>query len=257
MRLYLTSYNPAICSYCTRDGKAVYKVSCSSTGLGETTAMIWRALPKLDATTEEMLWAEKHFGHDPILHPSIPYFNEENIDHPRGSFEFQDDGIMSWAGPPPTVDDYKRHSSKTEAGVGLTHIADIELHTIASTIIRHLGNEWRASEFFRKAGWSWYGSDRIFEGPDGKEYRWKMGPSVSELFLVDGDPKEEREKPHVPLLVARFSSLNPSEKAPAFLEISPAGEDMSDWILITFVYIELLRNRRQRNAHVNSPTLSK
>jgi hypothetical protein len=198
MRLYLTSYNPAICSYCTRDGKAVYKVLCSSTGLGETTATIWRAFPKLDATTEEMLWVEKHFGHDPISHPSIPYSNEENVDHFRGSFEFQDDGIMSWAGPPPTIDDYRRHSSKTEAGVGLTHIAEIELHTIASTIIRHLGNEWRANEFLRKAGWSWYGrsgnlfdvlstrliylfsSDRIFKGPDGKEYRWKMGPSVSE-----------------------------------------------------------------------------
>lgn len=157
MRLYLTSYNPASCSYCKRDGKAVYKVSCSSTGLGETTATIWRALPKLDATTEETLWAEKHFGDDPLLHPSISYPNEDNVEIRRGSFESQEDGIMSWVGPPPTVDDYRRHSSETEARVGLTHIAEIELHTISSTIIRHLGNEWRASEFFRKAGWSWYG----------------------------------------------------------------------------------------------------
>lgn len=34
-------------------------------------------------------------------------------------------------------------------------------------------------------------------------------------------------------------------QAPSLLEIFPAGSDMEDWILITFVYIELLRNGRR------------
>ncbi|KAF9481310.1 hypothetical protein BDN70DRAFT_855358 [Pholiota conissans] len=242
MRLYLTSYNLANCSYCTRDGKTVYKVSCSSSGLGEITATIWRSLSKLEPTPEEVLWAEKHFGDDAIPHPSVPYTNEEPIESYRKSLESQDDELLSWAGPPPTVDDYKRCSSKSEAKQGLTNVAEIEMHSISSTVIRHLGNEWKASEFFSKAGWGWYGSDRIFKGPDDNEYRWKMGPAGAELFLVDTDPKEERGKAHVPLLVARFSNaeLN-GDKLPAFLEIFPAGEDMADWILITFIYVEMMR----------------
>ncbi|KJA19140.1 hypothetical protein HYPSUDRAFT_44609 [Hypholoma sublateritium FD-334 SS-4] len=163
---------------------------------------------------------------------------------PRASTTSQDEQLSSWEGPP-TVDDYQRLSADTEADAGLAKIAEIELHTISSTIIRHLGNEWKTSDFFRKEDWSWYGSDRIFKGVDGKEYKWKMGSTVCELFLIDGDPKEEHGKAHVLLLVARFNAQSSPMQAPSSLEIFPAGSDMEDWILITFVYIELLRNGRR------------
>ncbi|KAF8957749.1 hypothetical protein BDZ97DRAFT_1706486 [Flammula alnicola] len=169
MQLYLTSYDPSNSSYCTQDGKVVYKV------------------------------------------------------------------LRLWEEPPPTLDDYNKAASESELGAGLTKIAEIDFHTISSTIIHHMGNNWKASDFFRKEGWSWYGRDRIFTGPDGKEYAWKMGPTVSELFLVPTDPKAEHT------LVARFRTPHVGiihETRLPSLEIFPAGEDMVDLILTTFIYNE-------------------
>ncbi|KAJ3502817.1 hypothetical protein NLJ89_g8718 [Agrocybe chaxingu] len=116
-----------------------------------------------------------------------------------------------------------------------------------------MDEEWKTSEFFRKEGWGWYGSNRIFTGSDGKEYRWKMGSSVSELFLHDTakDTTKHDSKTHVPLLVARFHDPQVSmyqKRRPASLEIFPVGEHMVELILITFIYIEKMRTDRQNSA---------
>ncbi len=157
MQLYLTTYDPSNSSYCTKTGKIVYKVACPVAKRPQTVT-IWRVLPSLEITSEATLWAEKHFGMETgganrrsFAHPPVEIMDLE----PRASTSSQDEQL-SWKGPP-TVDEYHRLSAESEAGAGLAKIAEIELHTISSTVIRHLGNEWKASEFFRKEGWSWYG----------------------------------------------------------------------------------------------------
>lgn len=152
MQLYLTSDDPANSVYCLREGKIAYKVACPHGKL----ATIWRALPNLAVTPEATLWMEKHFGSNASRTPHSYPDNHNINDEPRASFTSQDEQLTLWAGPP-TVEEYQRISSESERNAGLTKIAEIELHTISSTIIRHLGNEWKASVFFRKEGWSWYG----------------------------------------------------------------------------------------------------
>lgn len=158
MQLYLTTYDPSNSSYCTRAGKIVYKVAGPIAKRAQTTT-IWRALPSLEITPEATLWAEKHFGIEAgsANRRSFAYQPDESMDpEPRASTTSQDEQLSSWAGSP-TVDDYQKLSAEAEAAAGLAKIAEIELHSISSTIIRHLGNEWKASDFFRREGWSWYG----------------------------------------------------------------------------------------------------
>lgn len=87
--------------------------------------------------------------------------------------------------------------------------------------------------FFKKEGWGWRGSDRVFMAPDGRQYRWKLGTMAPEL----------RAHNHAQTLVARFHPGGKtcffSSRSP-FLEILPAGEHIADAILISFVYIEKL-----------------
>ncbi|TFK34265.1 hypothetical protein BDQ12DRAFT_613813, partial [Crucibulum laeve] len=123
-------------------------------------------------------------------------------------------------------------------------LGQIEFRTIQSSRIRYQGQEVETSAFFRKSGFGWHGRHRIFTGPDGKEYKWKLGIRVPELVVNDGTKTP----------VARFhrQRLGILSKArPASLEIFPAGEHIADVIVVTFVYIEKLRKDRERASRSN------
>ncbi|KAF8888282.1 hypothetical protein BD779DRAFT_1440221 [Infundibulicybe gibba] len=129
-----------------------------------------------------------------------------------------------------------RTRTRTSTNRGLhdqfSPFAQVEWHTLGSSKIRMGGEEIRTKDFFRKAGWGWIGRHRIFTAPDEKEYKWKM--SVNSTSLVTNDSAAVR--------VAKYRPKNHVvNRRPASLEISPAGEHMMDAILVTLIYIEMIR----------------
>ena len=100
----------------------------------------------------------------------------------------------------------------------------------------------------------------MFTGPNGVKYRWAMGafgmsyPKVSTFFspchrprrlnrvvkLVTADEKT---------VVAEFHRAHHfTKKQKARLEVQPAGMDMLDYIILTFVFAEDKRRERERRA---------
>ncbi|KIJ92577.1 hypothetical protein K443DRAFT_113354 [Laccaria amethystina LaAM-08-1] len=120
------------------------------------------------------------------------------------------------------------------------HLAEVDHGVFSSSQIRYGGQDLVTREFFRKGAWSWRGrrKGRMFTGPDGIEYRWKLGVHVPELCLNDS----------IDTPVARYhrSSLGILSPAhAAYLEVFPIGEHMVDLIVVTFVYIERLRQEEE------------
>ncbi|KAF9528075.1 hypothetical protein CPB83DRAFT_894783 [Crepidotus variabilis] len=130
-------------------------------------------------------------------------------------------------------------------------LAEIEYHSSSGSFkdsrIRMGNVNLLAKEVLRKGdlkgklkGWG----ERLYTGPDGIEYSWKMTPDNCELIqrqtkmpIVTFHPKEE----HL------FST---KKIRPAFLEVLPQGQHMLDDIIITFVYMERIRSEKTTTAAV-------
>ncbi|OBZ79594.1 hypothetical protein A0H81_00633 [Grifola frondosa] len=80
---------------------------------------------------------------------------------------------------------------------------------------------------------------RKLTGPDNRTYDWHM-KSACYLDFTDGSGST------VPIARMHPSSFWKSKKAQ--LEISPAGMDMVDLIVITFVYVQKKQEDSQRSA---------
>ena len=105
-------------------------------------------------------------------------------------------------------------------------------------------------------------SHRIFTGPDGKEYRWKLANTkpvvciTSSRYLLSTQAAPQFQlytNDDTNTHVAKFHqkdiiSITPNAKR-ATLEIYPAGEHMVDLIVVSLVYVEKLRRDRERAAH--------
>ncbi|KAH6901923.1 hypothetical protein BKA70DRAFT_1568113 [Coprinopsis sp. MPI-PUGE-AT-0042] len=154
------------------------------------------------------------------------------------------------------------HSSATNLGLEHREIASIRLRAVHTDEITMNGMTVLESNFFeKKMGSGVYASDRIFTGPDGTEYRWKMRSSKPELVL-NNSPET---------IIAKFhrehsSMMGLRDKVQASLELSifttsiqPAGmettaspsrleaeEALLDMILVTFVYVETTRAEREK-----------
>ncbi|SJL09014.1 uncharacterized protein ARMOST_12390 [Armillaria ostoyae] len=118
----------------------------------------------------------------------------------------------------------------------------IDWKTFVSSVMRYNGTEVKATKYLKKHGWGWYGRNRVFKGPDGKEYKWILRAS-SKLVLNDGSET----------LIAKFHTrkyglFSPAEARPAYLEILPEGEHMVDVIFFTFIYVEKIRKEEERAA---------
>ncbi|KAF9467770.1 hypothetical protein BDZ94DRAFT_1247646 [Collybia nuda] len=114
-------------------------------------------------------------------------------------------------------------------------LAKFEWKSFRSSKIRFTsrGREVKTRSFFKKQGMGWHGRSRAFVAPDGREYRWRLSANP-ELHLND-----ETKAP-----VARFHSGRSGafcKPQSACLEILPAGEHIIDTILVTFIYVEKLR----------------
>ncbi|KAF8652777.1 hypothetical protein AX16_004169 [Volvariella volvacea WC 439] len=113
------------------------------------------------------------------------------------------------------------------------HLARIDFVTFKPSRIAMGGQEVEVSSFFRKGDWGWSGRDRIFNGPDGREYKWLLAPRK---LVVNDSTQAVVAKFHEKL----FNFINHSRET-TYLEITPLGEHMVDIILVTFLYIEKLR----------------
>ncbi|TEB27947.1 hypothetical protein FA13DRAFT_1755962 [Coprinellus micaceus] len=122
-------------------------------------------------------------------------------------------------------------------------IGEVQFNTIKHSILTYKNVSQSVDKFFRKkASWVNLGSHRIFTGPDGKEYRWKVANTKPVLYTND-EAQTHVAKFHQQDII----SITPKAKA-ATLEIYPAGEHMVDLIVVTLVYIEKLRRDRERAA---------
>jgi len=114
--------------------------------------------------------------------------------------------------------------------------------------------------------WKWFSSDKLifrgrarlrteflpkcgkmrgsymFTGPDGVQYRWALGAfGMSYPKLVTTDEKKT--------VVAEFHRAHYiTKKRKARLEIQPAGMNMLDYIILTFVFAEHKRRDRETRA---------
>ncbi|KAF5370532.1 hypothetical protein D9757_010141 [Collybiopsis confluens] len=100
---------------------------------------------------------------------------------------------------------------------------------------RYSGQDVKVSDMFRKEGWGCWGRHRVFTAEDGKEYKWRMKGSYSELILNDGSKK----------IIAASRPWKFSMRKPHF-EIFPEGLHMIDEIFVTFIFVEELRKTSER-----------
>lgn len=119
-------------------------------------------------------------------------------------------------------------------------IARIHWRCFSSDRITFRGKATTRREFLPKCG-KMRGSYK-FTGPDGVEYRWAMGAmgtNSPRLVTTDGEKT----------VVAKFHRASYfRKKQKARLEVQPAGIDMLDYIVLTFVFAESKRRGRERGA---------
>ncbi|TFK20909.1 hypothetical protein FA15DRAFT_707698 [Coprinopsis marcescibilis] len=139
------------------------------------------------------------------------------------------------------------HKMHVESGNFLP-FAEFELHSFNQDRLR-MGTifDVSADEMFRcEPGIYFSGDDRIFLGPDNREYRWIATSRKVDLVVNDDTGT----------LVAKFHHKHHEifsfiqEPCPASFEIFPPGEHMIDLIMLTFIYAEIkrqhYRERRQK-----------
>ncbi|KIM49884.1 hypothetical protein M413DRAFT_439018 [Hebeloma cylindrosporum] len=143
---------------------------------------------------------------------------------------------------PSLIDDSVAGSEGKLSRSSFGHLATIEYRMVQDSWIRMGGTmDISTGEYFRKEGWTLLGRNRIFTGPDGREYIWKLGPFVCKLFVNDSDktPVAFFHRRHVGII---------GKARPASLEIFEAGRDMIDLIVVTGVYMAKLRKDKERAA---------
>ncbi|OAX33360.1 hypothetical protein K503DRAFT_859831 [Rhizopogon vinicolor AM-OR11-026] len=114
-------------------------------------------------------------------------------------------------------------------------LAEIQWHTFSSSVIKYGGKDLLTSQFIPTKGI--LGRRRVFQGPDGQSYKWKIGPR--ECILVLNDMEVAR---HHPMNVGLRKAGHE-----AYLEIFPLAEHMVDLVVLTFIYVEKLRRGTQES----------
>ncbi|KAJ2934597.1 hypothetical protein H1R20_g2497, partial [Candolleomyces eurysporus] len=129
-------------------------------------------------------------------------------------------------------------STKRMPNLTIAELATVKIRLLHSDEYTVSGQFIKVDNFYKKEGLGrWYGRDRIWTGPDGIRYRWKIKDTKPELYLNDGDKR----------LVAKFHRehsgfFSTREACPASLEFfgQPTPE-LIDMIVITFVHLEKRR----------------
>jgi hypothetical protein len=146
---------------------------------------------------------------------------------------------------PSVVDDQAPTTEEAEnMRDSFAHLATIEYQTIHGSRIRMGDLDVATNEYFKKdGGWSFrvLGRNRVFTGPDGREYFWSLGALKCKLFV-----KDSAETPVACFHLRQLGVIGDAQ--PASLEIFSAGKDMVDLIVVTGAYMEKVRKNRERAA---------
>ncbi|TFK63117.1 hypothetical protein BDN72DRAFT_848005 [Pluteus cervinus] len=145
----------------------------------------------------------------------------------------QTDSVVSNGSSLDSVGDYAQNDP-FDLENKLAHMAVVEFNVRSPSRILHGGVEVETKSYLRRPGSGWKTRrQRIFTGPDEREYKWVMGPVEPTLFLNDESAT----------VVAKYHKKYnlPWKKQPATLEIMPMGEGIMDTIVTTLVFIELVR----------------
>ncbi|KAL0947775.1 hypothetical protein HGRIS_013851 [Hohenbuehelia grisea] len=123
-------------------------------------------------------------------------------------------------------------------------IAEIDWKAdVSQSTFKYREKEMAIGDYFNKYKQGWRGKDRIFNGPDGQDYRWRISASNAELTAQDPSRTPiARYEPEQPNLVSKTKK--------ATLEIYPEGEHMVDTIVVSFVYMEKIRKDREHDARM-------
>ncbi|KIK93043.1 hypothetical protein PAXRUDRAFT_829396 [Paxillus rubicundulus Ve08.2h10] len=114
----------------------------------------------------------------------------------------------------------------------------IEWHKLKKTIIRFNGKELEADAMLEKRSWE---NGRYFTGPDKRSYKWKLGATYCWLKAAESDVE-----------LARFHQKNlgiRKESHPPYLDVSSKVVHMMDHIIITYLYVEKLRQEQGGQRH--------
>ncbi|OAX35001.1 hypothetical protein K503DRAFT_402975, partial [Rhizopogon vinicolor AM-OR11-026] len=82
---------------------------------------------------------------------------------------------------------------------------------------------------------------RVFTGPDGRSYRWDLGGGVVVLSLNDGSRTVVARSHRATLGII-------GRRREATLEISPTVAHMMDIVIMTFIYVETIRMKKDRSS---------
>ncbi|TRM57147.1 hypothetical protein BD626DRAFT_635107 [Schizophyllum amplum] len=217
MRLFLTQASPLDSAYHDETGRTLYRVATPVPLAGRTT-FVARVLShdgRLAGGEEEMPW--------------YTVMTEKEI-------RDADDRIARYG-------QSARLSLGPEGGKRYACFGRID----QGDRITIRGVEHSQNILFTKKGWGYYGRNRIFNGPDRREYKWKMDKGGCTLTLVDKSKQ----------CVARYHPVHYDvygDADAAYLEILPPADVMLDFVLITFVFIEDKRMRRERLLRRGDPS---
>ncbi|KAJ2934614.1 hypothetical protein H1R20_g2496, partial [Candolleomyces eurysporus] len=139
------------------------------------------------------------------------------------------------------VNEYKLAEDESLRRVEIIDLARIRIRAIHPDELTINGKLFKANAFYTKKHMRTYGRDRIWTGPDGREYRWKMGDDYCTMYLND-EAKTVVAKHH--------PEQTGDDPKPGSLEIiGPTTEELIDLIVITFVHMEKLRAEREQDAY--------
>ncbi|RDB19298.1 hypothetical protein Hypma_013596 [Hypsizygus marmoreus] len=247
MHLYLSSQRPLHAVYTNEAGQVLYKVE-TTCGLGTWTSTISSVVPH-DIPRKISDRKPPAAAAAPLVEGESETGGEEG-GRTHGSI-----GGSRVAGNGPGRSSGELEADEAEAGEEVDMrdrfalLAQVEHKPVASSIMRFGGEEVETKAYFRKKGWGWYGRNRVFRAPDGREYEWLLNMFTPELILYDPHTKTKT-------CVAKFHSRSfgiIGKAHPAYLEIFPAGEDMVDTILVTFICIEKVRTDKERASSAGEP----
>jgi len=109
----------------------------------------------------------------------------------------------------------------------------IEWHRLKETVFRFNGQVIPANMMLGKRPWN---TGRYFVGPDQRTYKWKL--ESTHCWMKSTEPNVE---------LVRFHKKNLgifTESHPAYLDVSPNVVPMLDHVILTFIYVESLRQEQ-------------
>ncbi|KAM6493987.1 hypothetical protein JOM56_010348 [Amanita muscaria] len=229
MHLYLTKWSHLNSSYVNDDGQVLYKVETPNKFFNRV-ATIKRIVP---GSIIDPPPSTSGRG----VPPQYEFVNDNDVKGDDVEYDKVPDEHVD------EKDDIREELNDDDLALKdrFSHLAEIKFHDFTSSILRFGGHEQQTSHFFTSKGFGYYGHNRVFTGPDGLEYQWSLGIRVPELVRLDS----------VKTPIARFHRRRLGvlkKRRPASLEIFPEGTHMVDLILITFVYIQKIRNDAEQTA---------